>query len=115
MRGRSNTGFVIVLAGVLLLNVTGVCSALLPHGSRTGHVCCPTHEPPVGDALTPRCCIAPAAPVIPAAASFVPPVWVAPAMTVPPASGLSRSQAPLAPHPYVASPRLFLKFKQFLI
>ena len=115
MPARFNPGFAVLLATVLLLNVSGLCVGIVTETNQQAHPCCPKSQPLSKSPVD--CCMVSGIPATPQALLLAyTPDWVSlPVLADPPAPiGQSHAEIPVAA-PVSALEPLFLRFHQLLI
>lgn len=113
MPARFNPGFAVLLATVLLLNLSGLCVGMVTDTSQQAHPCCPQDVPVSKSPID--CCMVSGIPVTPPALLAYTPDWVSfPVLAEPPAPvGQSHLGLPVAPVSPPEPP--FVRFHQLLI
>lgn len=115
MKGGPKLGLSILLATLLLLNVTGLCAAMVVNTNQPVHPCCPKNPPPSKSSTD--CCMLSAIPVEPTAVSIRETTGSADwpvDVNWPTRREYSHPKAPAVTSDSGTEPR-FIRFHQFLI
>jgi hypothetical protein len=115
MKARFYPEFAVLLATLLLLNLSGLCVGIVTETNQQAHPCCPKNQPVSTSPVD--CCIVSGIPVTPQALllAYTPDCVSLPVLADPPAPvGQSHTEIPVA-SPVSALEPLFLRFHQLLI